>query len=92
MAAQIPAQVASERFARLLKTMEAVSQRAHETMLGKKEQVLVEGLSKRDDTKISGKGTRSITITLEGTEADVGTIVPVTITSMAANTLRGERI
>lgn len=53
--------------------------------------MLVESLSKRDDRKVSGKGTRGITVTLDGTEADIGTIIPVTITSAAVNTLRGER-
>ena len=54
-------------------------------MIGKRENVLVESLSKRDERKVSGKGTRGITVTLDGTEADIGTIIPVTITSAAVN-------
>ena len=65
--------------------------RVHQSMIGKHENVLVESLSKRDERKVSGKGTRGITVTLDGTEADIGTIIPVTITSAAVNTLRGER-
>jgi len=91
MTGQISAEVSGERFKRLLSAVEASAQKARESMLGKAESVLVEGLSKRDDTKVSGKGTRNITVTLDGGEADVGTIVPVTITSVAVNTLRGER-
>ena len=33
-------------------------------MIGQREMVLVEGLSKRDATKVSGKGARNITVTL----------------------------
>lgn len=88
---QIPNEVASERFARLLRVVEASTAKANQGMKGKREQVLVERVSKRDPRKVSGKGTRSITITLAGTAADIGRIIPVTITSAAANTLRGER-
>ena len=45
----------------------------------------------KNGTVVSGKGTRGITVTLDGTEADIGAIIPVTITSAAVNTLRGER-
>lgn len=88
---QVPADVADERFQRLLKVVEESTKAACRSMIGKPEKVLVESLSKRDKTKVSGKGTRSITITLDGTEADIGRVVPVTIESAAANTLRGER-
>ena len=53
--------------------------------------MLIEGLSKRDPNKVSGKGTRNITVTLDGSVEDIGKIIPVTITSAAVNTLRGER-
>ena len=60
-------------------------------MIGKEELVLVEGLSKRDPNKVSGKGMRSITVTLDGFSEDIGKIIPVTITEAAVNTLRGVR-
>ena len=92
MDAQVPKEVCGERFKRLLKAVEASIQRTHTSLLGQTEHVLIEGLSKRDDTKVSGKGTRSITVTLDGTAKDIGRIIPVHIVSVAANTLRGERI
>ena len=92
MEGQISKEVSGERFKRLLAVVEVSIRKTHRAMIGQAEQVLVESLSKRDRTKVSGKGTRSITITLDGTAADVGKIVPVKITSAAANTLRGERI
>ncbi len=92
MEGQIPRDVMDERFARLLKTVERTAQQAHESLLGQTEQVLVEGLSKRDEHRVSGKGTRSMTVTFEGTQADIGQIIPVKITSAAANTLRAQRL
>lgn len=89
---RVPADEASRRIGLLIKEVEASTAYVNESMVGKTESVLVESLSKRDPGKVSGKGTRSITVTLDGTESDIGHIIPVTITSAATNTLRGERI
>lgn len=92
MPGQIAPEVASERIGRLISAVEGSTARVHEQMIGRQEEVLVESISKRDERMVSGKGTRSITITFEGNEADIGHIIPVTITSAAVNTLRGERL
>ena len=91
MEGRIPDDVSSRRIAKLIAEVEASTAKAHQSMLGRTEHVLVEGLSKRDPGMVSGKGTRGITVTFKGTQADIGTIVPVHITSAAVNTLRGER-
>ena len=91
MEGRIPEAESTRRIEQLIREVEASTARVHQSMIGRHENVLVESLSKRDDRKVSGKGTRGITVTLDGTEADIGTIIPVTITSAAVNTLRGER-
>lgn len=91
MEGRIPADESTRRINQLIREVEASTASVHESMIGKEELVLVEGLSKRDPNKVSGKGTRSITVTLDGSAADIGRIIPVTITSAAVNTLRGER-
>ena len=91
MEGRIPEAESTRRIEQLIREVEASTARVHQSMIGKRENVLVESLSKRDERKVSGKGTRGITVTLDGTEADIGTIIPVTITSAAVNTLRGER-
>jgi tRNA-2-methylthio-N6-dimethylallyladenosine synthase len=88
---QIAADVSSRRIQRLLDTVEAGTASIHQSLIGQNETVLVESLSKRDGRMVSGKGTRGITITFEGSEADIGQIIPVTITSAAVNTLRAVR-
>ena len=91
MEGRIPEAESTRRIEQLIREVEASTARVHQSMIGRHENVLVESLSKRDDRKVSGKGTRGLTVTLDGTEADIGTIIPVTITSAAVNTLRGER-
>lgn len=91
MAGRITDEESSRRIEKLIREVEASTARVHQSMIGKDEMVLVEGLSKRDPNKISGKGTRGITVTLDGSAEDIGRIIPVTITSAAVNTLRGER-
>ena len=91
MDGRIPADESTRRIEKLIAQVEASTARVHESMIGRREMVLVEGLSKRDPSKVSGKGTRNITVTLDGSTEDLGKIIPVTITSAAVNTLRGER-
>ena len=91
MPGRIPEDESSRRIEKLIREVEASTARVHESMIGRQELVLVESLSKRDPNKVSGKGTRNITVTLDGTSEDIGKIIPVTITSAAVNTLRGER-
>jgi len=91
MEGRIPEAESTRRIEKLIREVEASTARVHQSMIGSKEQVLIEGPSKRDPNQISGKGTRNITITLDGTAGDTGKIIPVTITSAAVNTLRGER-
>ena len=88
---RLSAEVTGERIATLIRTLEAGAQKAHRSLIGTVEQVLVEGLSKRDEHMVSGKGRRGITVTFPGSAADIGTIQTVQITSSAVNTLRGER-
>ncbi|HNX62375.1 MAG TPA: tRNA (N6-isopentenyl adenosine(37)-C2)-methylthiotransferase MiaB [Candidatus Limiplasma sp.] len=94
-AAELPGQIAEDvsgrRIQRLIDTVEAGTAAIHQSLIGQNEAVLVESLSKRDGRMVSGKGTRGITITFEGSEADIGKIIPVTITSAAVNTLRAVR-
>ncbi len=91
MEGRISDEESTRRITKLIGEVEASTARAHQSLLGKTEQVLVESLSKRDPGMVSGKGTRNITVTFKGTADDIGKIVPVHITSLAVNTLRGER-
>lgn len=94
-AAKLPGQieeaVTKDRIQRLIAAVEESTVAMHQPLIGRDEQVLVENISKRDPSKVSGKGTRAMTITFDGSAEDIGKIIPVTITSAAANTLRATR-
>ena len=60
--------------------------------LGREEEVLAEGLSRRSDRAVSGKGRHGVSVTLPGDLEDVGKIIPCRITEIKNNTLIAERI
>ena len=88
---QVPADVSAERIQTLIKVMEQSTQRVNQSLVGTTEQVLVEGVSKRSKSMVSGKGRRNITVTLAGDQRDIGKLLQVKIISAATNTLRGEK-
>ena len=92
MPGQIPDDVATDRIQRLIAVQEEAQRRAMARFIGGEEEVLVEGLSRRSDIAVSGKGKHGVSITLPGSAADVGQIVRVKVTEMKNNTLMGERI
>ena len=88
---QIPADVSTERIEKLIALQEKKTAEVFASMLGKTEQVLVTGSSKRDAAMLTGKGGRNISINFHGAESDIGQIVPITITSAGKTTLRGKK-
>lgn len=91
MPEQIDPEVATDRIQRLIGVQEARQREAMKRFLGMEEEVLVEGLSRRSDAHVSGKGRHGVSITFPGSEADVGQIVRVRVTDMKNNTLAAER-
>ncbi len=88
----IPDDVATDRIQRLIAAQDEGQRRAMERFIGQEEEVLVEGLSRRSETAVSGKGRHGISITLPGSQEDVGQIVRVRVTEIKNNTLMGERL
>jgi len=85
-------EITSERIQRLIKLQDEQIQLVHESLLGKKENVLVENVAKRGQNSVAGKGERGIAITFTGDETDIGKIVPVQITDTRTSTLRAKRL
>ena len=92
MAEQIPEDVATDRIQRLIALQDECQKQAMARFVGMEEEVLVEGLSRRSDTAVSGKGRHGVSITLPGSEKDIGEIVRVRVTEIKNNTLMAERI
>ncbi|MBP3453218.1 MAG: tRNA (N6-isopentenyl adenosine(37)-C2)-methylthiotransferase MiaB [Clostridia bacterium] len=88
---QIPEDVATDRIQRLIALQDECQKKAMARFVGMEDEVLVEGLSRRSKTAVSGKGRHGVSITLPGSEADIGEIVRVRVTEIKNNTLMAER-
>ena len=92
MDGQIDEAVATDRIKRLIALQEECQREAMKRFVGMEEEVLVEGLSRRSSTAVSGKGRHGVSITCPGSEADIGQIIRVKVTEIKNNTLMAERI
>ncbi len=92
MPGQIPDEEATERIKRLIDLQESLQQDTMRRFIGTEEEILVEGLSRRSDLAVSGKGMHGISISVDGNEKDIGTILKCRVTGLKNNTLMGERI
>ena len=89
---QIPEEVSGERLRRLIDLQEKRQKERMARFVGQEERVLVEGLSRRSEEFVSGKGVHGLSVTLPGNESDIGQILRVRITDQKNNTLTAERI
>ncbi len=93
-AAEMPGRVdpalATERIERLIALQEEMTQMRFAEMIGRTEQVLVTGQSKRSEKQLTGKTSRNISVNFEGSAQMVGQIVPVRIAAASKTTLKGE--
>ena len=88
----VPDEVSSERIQRLIALQEETQKETLRRFIGKEEEILVEGLSKRSRQAVSGKGKHGVSITMDGCENDIGQILRCRIINLKNNTLTGERI
>ena len=92
MEGQVAAEVSTRRIEELIALQEKIQQETLKRFLGREEEVLVEGFSKRSDEAVSGKGRHAVSVTMAGDARDIGEIVKCRITGLKHNTLMGERI
>ena len=88
----IPEDVSTDRIKRLIALQENLQQETLKRFIGTEEEILVEGLSRRSKLAVSGKGRHAVSVTVEGSEQDIGQIVKCRITGLKNNTRTGERI
>ena len=89
---QVPAEVSARRIDRLIKLQEKHTAIALNGMIGSEVSVLVTDRSKRDETMLTGKCGRNISVNFAGTPEDIGKVLNVKITSAGKTTLRGEKM
>ena len=95
-ASQLPGKIDKiTKFTRLKILQEKLDKYALEhsfKMLGKNENVLIEGVSKRNSKEIMGRTQNNRAVNLVGTTNLIGKIIPVLITDVKKHSLRGELI
>ncbi|MGI6200101.1 MAG: tRNA (N6-isopentenyl adenosine(37)-C2)-methylthiotransferase MiaB [Christensenellales bacterium] len=89
---QVPDAVAKERLNQLIALQERKTQQVYQQMVGRRETVLVEGVSARNSAMVSGKTDGGVTVNFPGGVERIGRMVPVKIVQAKQHTLLGEAI
>src|SRR6266849_3612392 len=85
-----PPEVKRARLARLQDGIDAYARQVSERMVGTRERILVEGVSRRDAGELSGRTGNNRVVNFRGSPELAGRFVDVTITAALAHSLRGE--
>jgi len=88
----VPTAVKKERLARLIELQEAISAKVSEASVGSRQEVLVEGPSRRSDEMLMGRTRGNKVVIFAGPADWIGQTIEVTITRASAHTLFGERV
>ena len=95
-AAEMPDPVTAEeksaRIQRLIELQQAISAETLQAQVGKRETLLVEGVSTRNAQTVGGRTPRGHMVNFEGGSELTGKFVEAEITSAGRNTLRGKKI
>lgn len=92
MAEQIPPEVKSARFERLLATQNAIALEKNQPLVGKTLRVLCDGVSKNNAALYAGRTEGNKIAFFEGSEEDTGRFVNVRVARVDAFALYGEKV
>jgi len=87
-----PMQVKKERLQRLQSRVLDMANEISANMVGTKQKILVNSLSKKSDKEISGRTENNRVVNLEGSENLIGQLANVEITEALPNSLRGQLV
>lgn len=87
-----PAEVKSERLARLQATITTNAAKISQRMIGTVQRVLVEGLSKKDPAWLTGRTENMRYVNFPGNARLIGQFVDVEITEALTNSMRGKMV
>jgi tRNA-2-methylthio-N6-dimethylallyladenosine synthase len=89
---QIPEEIKHERFNKLVNEMNKIVTRKNAEYMNKVVEVLVEGTSKNDETKLTGRTRNGKLVNFIGSKDSIGQLVNVKITKPQAFSLYGEQV
>ncbi|HEY5915209.1 MAG TPA: TRAM domain-containing protein, partial [Verrucomicrobiae bacterium] len=87
---QVPAAIREERNQRLLQLVNEVAGRRYEMLRGRRMEILVEGPSKRNPERLSGRTRCNKIVVFEGSARHRGQVLDVKIMRAGSFTLYGE--
>jgi tRNA-2-methylthio-N6-dimethylallyladenosine synthase len=90
MADQVPHSIKEERNARLLDTINSIGRRRYDARVGETVQILVEGPSKKNPARLSGRTRCNKIVIFDGGARHVGQLMDVKITRAGSFTLYGD--
>jgi len=86
----VPQKIREERNQRLLETVNEIGARKYENFIGRRTQILVEGPSKKNAARMSGRTRCNKIVLFDGTERHRGQIMDLKITRAGSFTLYGD--
>jgi tRNA-2-methylthio-N6-dimethylallyladenosine synthase len=86
----VPDEIKRERNIKLLDIQKRISLEENEKMIGRKVQILVEGASKSDANRLSGRTRQNHIVVFNGSQDLIGRLVDITINDVTDLTLFGE--
>jgi tRNA-2-methylthio-N6-dimethylallyladenosine synthase len=88
----LPKEIVQERFERLVKLQRRLSLEQNQRLVGRDEEVIVEGISKKDDTKMTGRTRTNKLVHFSSGDALEGSFKTVRITHAHPHHLEGDVI
>jgi tRNA-2-methylthio-N6-dimethylallyladenosine synthase len=85
----VPLNIKKERLSRLQNKLSQNASRYSQLMIGGEFDVLVEGISKKDPSKLSGRTNNNKVVNFEGQERLIGHTIKIQVTEALPNSLRG---
>ena len=92
MQGHLPKEIVQERYERLTALQDQIVLEHHQAAVGSTHQVLVEGVSKKDPSKLTGRTRTNKLVHFEGTDHAEGSLCTVTITSGHPHHLEGRLV
>jgi tRNA-2-methylthio-N6-dimethylallyladenosine synthase len=87
---QLPESLIEERHARVLELVNEIGKQRYEALVGRQMEILVEGPSKRNPARLTGRTRCNKIVVFEGSERHRGQLMDVKITRVGSFTLYGD--
>jgi tRNA-2-methylthio-N6-dimethylallyladenosine synthase len=87
---QVPLKIREERNHRLLETVNEIGKRKYDSFVGQRTQILVEGPSKKNPARMTGRTRCNKIVVFDGSERHRGQLMDVKITRAGSFTLYGD--